>query len=88
MEDTTRILLEIFLTFAGARLLGRLFQAVKQPPVMSEDAYAAVLAMVLATTIVSPYLIKAVFSRKKPANDASSDPDAAPSANGQRVSSG
>jgi len=55
---------------------------------VSEDANAAVLGMVLATTMVSPYLIKAAFSRKKPANDASSEPDAAPSANGQRVSSG
>jgi Kef-type K+ transport system membrane component KefB len=33
--------------------------------VVSEDVYAAVLGMVLATTILSPYLIKAVFSRHK-----------------------
>src|SRR5665647_1898273 len=44
---------------------------------LSEEANAAVLGMVLATTMVSPYLIKAAFSRKKPANDASSEPDAA-----------
>ena len=34
--------------------------------VVSEDAYAAVLGMVLATTVLSPYLIRAVFSRRKP----------------------
>jgi hypothetical protein len=31
---------------------------------VSEDVYAAVLGMVLASTIVSPYLIRAVFSRR------------------------
>jgi Kef-type K+ transport system membrane component KefB len=43
MEDTTRILLEIFLAFAGARLLGRLFQAVKQPAVIGELLAGALL---------------------------------------------
>jgi Kef-type K+ transport system membrane component KefB len=37
--------------------------------VVSEDAYAAVLGMVLATTILSPYLIRAVFSRHKPSSE-------------------
>jgi len=43
MEDTTRILLEIFLAFAGARLLGRLFQSVKQPAVIGELLAGALL---------------------------------------------
>ena len=43
MEDTTRILLEIFLAFAGARLLGRLFQGIKQPAVIGELLAGAVL---------------------------------------------
>jgi Kef-type K+ transport system membrane component KefB len=33
--------------------------------VVSEDVYAAVLGMVLATTVISPYLIKAVFGRRR-----------------------
>lgn len=43
MEHTTRILLEIFLAFAGARLLGRLFQGVKQPAVIGELLAGAIL---------------------------------------------
>jgi len=43
VEDTTRILLEIFLAFAGARLLGRLFRAVKQPAVIGELLAGAIL---------------------------------------------
>ena len=53
--------------------------------VVSEDVYAAVLGMVLATTILSPYLIRAVFSRHQhpsegprpgPDEDAGRAPDA------------
>jgi len=47
MADTTRILLEIFLAFAGARLLGRLFQAVKQPAVIGELLAGAILGPAL-----------------------------------------
>ena len=47
MEDTTRILLEIFLAFAGARLLGRLLQAVKQPAVIGELLAGAILGPAL-----------------------------------------
>lgn len=47
MEDTTRILLEIFLAFAGARLLGRLFQVVKQPAVIGELLAGAILGPAL-----------------------------------------
>ena len=43
--------------------------------VVSEDAYAAVLGMVLATTVLSPYLIRAVFSRRKPSSE-KPEPDA------------
>jgi len=47
MEDTTRILLEIFLAFTGARLLGRLFQSVKQPAVIGELLAGAILGPAL-----------------------------------------
>ncbi len=47
MEDTTRILLEIFLAFAGARLLGRVFQSVKQPAVIGELLAGAILGPAL-----------------------------------------
>jgi len=43
MEDTTKILLEIFLAFAGAIALGRLFQSVKQPAVIGELLAGALL---------------------------------------------
>ena len=57
--------------------------------VVSEDVYAAVLGMVLATTIISPYLIKAAFGAprnggRKPDDSAArrpaahSGPDSAP----------
>lgn len=51
MEDTTRILLEIFLAFTGARLLGRLFQAVKQPSVIGE---------LLAGALLGPFVLDLV----------------------------
>lgn len=43
MAETTRILLEVFLAFAGARLLGRLFEAAKQPAVIGELLAGALL---------------------------------------------
>ena len=51
MEDTTRILLEIFLAFAGARLLGWLFQSIKQPAVIGE---------LLAGALLGPFLLDLV----------------------------
>ena len=43
MEDTTTILLEVFLAFAGAKLLGRLFKSVRQPAVIGELLAGALL---------------------------------------------
>ena len=51
MEGTTRILFEIFLAFAGARLLGRLFQAVKQPAVIGELLAGAILGPALLNLV-------------------------------------
>jgi Kef-type K+ transport system membrane component KefB len=51
VEDTTRILLEIFLAFTGARLLGRLFQSVKQPAVIGELLAGAILGPVLLNLV-------------------------------------
>jgi len=51
MEDTTRILLEIFLAFTGARLLGRLFQTVKQPAVIGELLAGAILGPALLNLV-------------------------------------
>jgi Kef-type K+ transport system membrane component KefB len=51
MEDTTRILLEIFLAFAGARLLGRLFQSIRQPAVTGE---------LLAGALLGPFVLDLV----------------------------
>ena len=51
---------------------------------VTEDVYAAVLGMVLATTVISPYLIKAAFggrrgagtAPKRPPNGTSNEPSA------------
>ncbi len=51
MEDTTRILLEIFLAFAGARLLGRLFVTVRQPAVIGELLAGAILGPALLNLV-------------------------------------
>ena len=47
MEDTTKILLEIFLAFAGARLLGWMFQSIKQPAIIGELLAGAILGPAL-----------------------------------------
>ena len=47
MEDTTKSLLEIFLAFAGARLLGWMFQSVKQPAIIGELLAGAILGPAL-----------------------------------------
>jgi len=47
MESTTRILLEIFLAFVGARLLGSLFEAAKQPALVGELLAGAILGPAL-----------------------------------------
>jgi len=51
MEGTTQILLQIFLAFAGARLLGRLFQALKQPSVIGELLAGAILGPALLNVV-------------------------------------
>jgi Kef-type K+ transport system membrane component KefB len=51
MDDTTRILFEIFLAFAGARLLGRVFQAVKQPGIIGELLAGAILGPALLNLV-------------------------------------
>lgn len=60
MEGTTRILLEIFLAFAGARLLGRLFQALKQPSVIGELLAGAILGPALLNLVHHTEFLKAL----------------------------
>ena len=60
MEDTTKILLQIFLAFAGARLLGWAFQAVKQPAIIGELMAGAILGPALLNLVHQSEFLEAL----------------------------
>jgi Kef-type K+ transport system membrane component KefB len=47
MENTTKMLLDLLLIFAGAKIMGEIFERIKQPPVIGE---------ILAGIILGPYV--------------------------------
>jgi Kef-type K+ transport system membrane component KefB len=47
MEDTTRLLFNLVLIFAGAKIMGEIFERIKQPPVIGE---------ILAGILLGPYV--------------------------------
>ena len=60
MEDTTRILFEIFVALAAAHLLGSLFAAFKQPPLIGELLAGAILGPALLGLIHQTELLEAL----------------------------
>lgn len=60
MEDTTRILFEIFIALAAAHLLGRLFEAFKQPALIGELLAGAILGPSLLGLVHQTQLLEAL----------------------------
>lgn len=56
---------EVGLIFAS---IGRTVM-VAGAPLLSDNTFAAIVAMVMLTTLVTPPLLKAAFDRSSPAND-------------------